>query len=271
MNKSNSRIINISIFVFVLILGFIIAEYAFRAMLFSEYKAFDNLKNPGDYCNSDIHEDYWKLFYKFNEEYRPPENPHPLLGWKGGFHPESYIHHAFRYLGNKKPVLLFGDSFARCVDQSKCFQEILNNDDEFTNDNYLLNYGVGGYGVGQISLLSQKVIPLFKNPFVVFSLLTYDLDRSVLSVRTGQKPYYKIENDSLKLCGIPINSNPKEFFDSNPPEITSYLFNKFLFSNLNFLPKNITSYLIGEKEDIKNKIEVNESILLDVVNRLKKK
>ena len=125
MRKTKSRIINISLFIFVLFVGFIFSEFVFRSILFSENKAFEKLRNPGDYADPDIGENYWKLYYQFDGKNKPPKNPHPLLGWIGFFNPKSYIHNDFRYLKDKRPILLFGDSFAMCVQESKCFQEIL--------------------------------------------------------------------------------------------------------------------------------------------------
>jgi hypothetical protein len=176
-------------------------------------------------------DDYWKLYFMFGGKYKPPETPHPLLGWVGRFDRETYTHAEYAGIADKRPVLLYGDSFASCaVDQ--CFQGILNSDSGFSQNHFLLNYGVGGYGVDQIFLLYQKSIEQYENPFVILSMLTEDLDGSALAVRTGQKPFYRLINNSLALSGIPIDPSPQSFFSKNPPGITSYLFRMFIHSNL---------------------------------------
>ncbi|MBL0020790.1 MAG: hypothetical protein IPP17_31250 [Bacteroidetes bacterium] len=54
-------------------------------------------------------------------------------------------------------------------------------------------------------LLCRKTAP-YQKPLVVFGLLTTDLDRTILPARSGQKPYYDIENGKLTLKGLPVES-----------------------------------------------------------------
>lgn len=134
----------------------------------------------------------------------------------------------------KRKILICGDSYIMCQNDSiQCFDEVLNADTTFNKNNILLNYGVGGYGVDQIYLLFANTIDKFEKPFVIFSIMPTDMDRSLLSVRTGQKLYFTEEGDSLKLNGIPIDSVPDHFFEENQPQITSYLLNRFTHSKLN--------------------------------------
>ena len=235
-------LVNILILFVSVFIALFVGELAFRAVIFSGSEIFKNLRNPENYASSNNESDYWKLSYEFGGEYKPPKNPHPLLGWIGNFDRETLMHNDAGKLNNRRPVILYGDSYAQCVAEALCFEDFLNNDSAFLKEHYFLNYGVGGYGVDQISLLYKNTIDKFEKPFVVFSLMNYDIDRSILSVRTGQKPYFEIENDSLVLRGTPINQNPEEFFEENPIKIKSLLFRKFLYSKLNFLPDWFTSY-----------------------------
>ena len=77
-----------------------------------------------------------------------------------------------------------------------CFEEILNGDPEFSRENYLLNYGVAGYGVDQIYLLFEQSLELYRRPLVVVSLLRTDLDRTILS---DQKPHFEPHEGKLVL------------------------------------------------------------------------
>src|SRR5206468_4069082 len=83
---------------------------------------------------------------------------------------------------------------------------------------------------------------------------------------TGQKPFFWINYyGDLELKGIPINPNPEEFFKQHPPDITSYMYARFLHSNLN---KFIS--FSEEKEQAKTKIkELNERIILRADSMLK--
>jgi hypothetical protein len=267
MKKMPSSI-NLIIFLLYLSLCFVFAEIGFRIILFSNIKTFDKLRNP-DYFTDYDSDDYWKLYYLFGGQYKPPKQTHPLLGWIGDFSRDSYIHNKIEDIGHRRPVLLYGDSFAACVGGVLCFQDILNKDETFSKAHYLLNYGVGGYGIDQIFLLFQQSIYHYDDPFVVISLMTLDLDRSILSVRTGQKPFFQIEDNDLKLHGIPINPNPDAFFSANPPQIKSYLYRRIIYSR--YLPAQMASLLRHDNDHIRKKIQINEKIILEIVRELRSK
>jgi len=264
-------IINILLLLATISIALLLAEYAFRRMVFSENKAFAFLKDPsiysppieyqGDYF---FEEDYWKLLYEFNQQINVA-HPHPIMGWTGNFSIESLIHYENNLLKGRKAVLLYGDSFAMCVDEVDCFEDILNSDSTFSSTLYLLNYGVGGYGVDQIYLLFKESVDNYENPFVVFSLLTTDMDRSALKIRDAQKPYFVFEDNEIKLQGVPITLSSKEFFDKNPPDIKSYLWRKFQSSPIYPFDKEEIS---GE-DYAENILAINEYILQKAFAKLK--
>ena len=243
-------------------LSLVAAEYIFRWMIFSKHQLFSHLKDPGLYADNPS-DDYWKLYFQFDGPIKPPANPQPLLGWGGRFDRDNYEHRYTKNAGNKRPVLIYGDSFVLCVDSVECFEEILNNDSAFKEKNYLLNYGAPGYGVDQIYLLCSLSIKKYTNPFVVVSIMPTDMDRCMLSVRTGQKPYFTNEDGTLVLKGVPINPKPEAFFKENPPAISSYLYSRFLHSSLNGF--------IHENENDKRQIicDLNEKIILKADSELK--
>jgi hypothetical protein len=250
-----------------IIISLITAEAVFRCLIFSPSSPFKQLKDPGKYAKIST-DDYWKLYYEFGGGYRPPEHPHPYLGWIGNFDRKTFAHRDIQLAGNKKKVLIYGDSFIMCVhDSIQCFDEILNSDTAFSKEKFLISYGVGGYGVDQMYLLFSKTIDRFEKPFVVFSIMPADMDRSILSVRTGQKPYFVVDNDSLKVSGIPIDSVSEHFFKDNPPDISSYMWRRFINSSLNpyydSLPTNT---------ELRNKIlTLNKKIILETYTEIKKR
>ena len=250
-----------------------IAEIGFRAFLFSDAPLFSKLREPSIYAkiypddfSQIFSDDYWKLYYLFGGSEKPPKNPHPLLGWVGDFDRETLTHNQTGQIKKRRPVLLYGDSFAQCV-EADCFQDQLNQDSTFAKDHYFLNYGVGGFGVGQIYTLFTETVNKYEKPFVVFSLMTRDLERTPLTNRIGQKLYFEIENGNLAQKGTPINSDPKQFFDKNRPKITSYIFRLFksrIFKS-DHLSKNETcSY----KEKIRT---LNSNIIQQTIKELKEK
>lgn len=205
----------------------ILSEMAFQKVIFGNWEKAEPLREAALYADiyDDPHEviltdEYWQLYYKFGGQFQPPENPQTLLGWVGHFDRHTLRHNDHEKAKGKIPILFFGDSFSICVG-AKCFEEILNEDSTFASKYYLLNYGVGGYGVDQIYLLAREVIPMYENPIVFFGLMTRDMDRNILKFRTGQKPYFEIKNDQLVLKNTPINPNPSEYVEENFPYIQS--------------------------------------------------
>lgn len=240
------------------------AEYVFRFLIFNENSILKELKDPGKYANI-YTDDYWKLYYRLDGGHPPPKVPHPILGWKGFFEQDTYVHRDEEMVQGRRKVLLYGDSFAMCIDSVKCFEDILNTDSVFSKDHYLLNYGVGGYGVDQIYLLCSLSFKIHENPFVVISILPNDMDRSILKVRTGQKPYFELVNNELELRGVPINPDPAEYYEQNPPGIKSYIYARAVNSNLNpnFDPDHMPA-------DLKEKsLRLNEKIITALNEMLK--
>lgn len=265
-----NRILNLLLLLVTLIVCLGLGEIAYRAILFGDNKKFESLRKPDLYADYFSDDDYWKLYHTFGGEFGPPDTPHALLGWVGRlFDRQSLSHSEGKNVGKKRPVLLYGDSFAECVNGADCFQNILNNDSAFGQENYLLNYGVGGYAVDQITLLCKQTYKRFDKPIVVLSVMTSDLDRTVLTNRIGQKPYYEIRNDSLQLRGVPIESDPEKFFEEHPPRIKSYLWRRLLYTPRNPLPDYIKAKL--KHEDAKNnyKAVLNERVLQDIVDELR--
>ena len=261
---------NIILILFSTSLTIFLLELLLRFMLFSNVPAFKSLRVARNYAvyiknphEDFLNEDFWKLNYLFNRRFNLT-NPHPLLGWTGQFDFNTYEHRDESRLNGRRPVLLYGNSFAQCVDTVECFEDIFNADPVFTSGHYLLNYGVGGYGVDQICLLFEHTVERFTDPFIIFSLLTTDMDRCMLSVRDAQKPYFIIGEEGLELKGTPITLSSEEYFKQNRPEITSYIFNRLRNSKIYpFHPSEKT-----REEYIDRLLELNTLILERVLTEL---
>ena len=250
-------------------LALCVAEWVFRKVLFGENPAFAALRDPGKYSDPFDEADNWKLYYLFGGEYRPPEHPHPLLGWIGDFGPHSLMHNRINEVHGRRPVLLYGDSYAQCMPEVSCFQDILNVDSSFSREHYLLNYGVGGFGVDQIALLCENTVGRYETPVVIFSLMTTDLDRTPLDWRTGQKPLFTEVNGELRLSGVPIDPAPAHYIATHGVGIRSYLWRRFLFSDANILPKGLSDRLLHKARYREEKIALNTRILDRVVDSLR--
>ena len=264
-----STLIKIALLLGSTLLALCMAEWVFRKVLFGENPAFAALRDPGKYSDPFNEADNWKLYYLFGGEYHPPEHPHPLLGWIGDFGPKSLMHNRINEVHGRRPVLLYGDSYAQCMPEVSCFQDILNADTAFSREHYLLNYGVGGFGVDQIALLCENTVQRYERPVVVFSLMTTDLDRTPLDWRTGQKPLFTEVDDALHLTGIPIDPDPAHYIATHGVGIRSYLWRRFLFSNANILPQGATDRLLSKTRHRKEKVALNTRILERVVDSLR--
>jgi hypothetical protein len=242
-------------------------ELGLRAALFGGGQPFESLRRAARYADPDGDEDCWKLEYRFGPRFPPPRHPHPVLGWVGRFSPDTYAHDDEGRLAGRRPVLLYGDSFAACAPGVRCFEEILGADPAFAEEHLLLNYGVGGYGVDQILLLLQRSIERYEDPFVVLSLMTLDLDRSVLTVRTGQKPRFGLEDGELVLDSPPIEPDAAAFFDAHPPGIRSYVYRGLLYSRL--MPRGVRAWLTGERASIARKEELNGALIRELLREVR--
>jgi len=178
------------------------AEFAFRALLFSEAPFVKPLQKAGLYADCTSSDDYWKLLYLFPGHDEPSgaryqrgskvSHYDSQLGWVNSLiSPETYRHTDAADLGSRTPILLYGDSFAQCRTRpDECFQGLVNGDPQLNSTHRLLNYGVWGYGLDQIYLLYRKTIDLYEDPIVGISSLPEDMDRAVLTVRDAPKPHF---------------------------------------------------------------------------------
>jgi len=244
------------------------AELSFRQLLFGNYPWFSRFRHATHYAHP-LSEDYWKLLVMFREDAEPPPLPHQLLGWTGRyFSGETYVHNDTHNLGNKRPVLLFGDSFSLCLWSDRCFQDFVNTDETLSKEYYLLNYGVVGYGLDQIVLLMEQALERYENPYVIFAFNTLDLDRAMLKTRFQLKPHFELTAGNLKLH-TPPQVNIFQYIEAQPPEITSYLAR--LVTQRQFFPKTIRDKLIGKNNQRKHTRKLSKKILDRGINELRRR
>jgi hypothetical protein len=96
--------------------------------------------------------------------------------------------------------------------------------------------------------------------------MTEDVDRSVLSVRIGQKPYFELRDDALVLSGVPVGADPAAFFAAHPPRIRSYLWRLAL--HLRWVPPPVRDWVTGEDAKTARKIDVGRRLLEAIIDEL---
>jgi hypothetical protein len=202
--RARTRLLRIGLVLFAAAALF---ELGVRAVLlggwFADRRELDFLREPGAYAShrEDLH---WQLLLHLDRKgvYRlDPFNYDELLGWlpvevEAG----TYEHAARRELAGRRPVLLFGDSYAACAGSpGRCFEQLMA-ESELAERFVLVNYGCGGYGVDQIHLLLERSLPLWvdEDPIVLVGvLLDDDLDRARMELRGWTKPRLALRDGAL--------------------------------------------------------------------------
>ncbi len=214
-----------------LLLGTVVAEMNFRHWLFSDASVGSIQRSPHFYADYRTDDLYWKLYRRWG-----PQNTHftlhSKLGWVGNFNPNTFRHYEEFHIRKRQTVLMFGDSFVSCEGEVICFEELLDQSTNMTDEYGILNYGVGGYGIDQIFLLMKEVLPLYPDAIVVIGIMTMDIDRAHLSVREAPKPRF-VERD-----GAFFVDQPEEKGDL---EVPSLLYRRLLYSSV--VPQDVRAVL----------------------------
>ena len=217
-----------------LLAGPFLAEGMLRWLLFSQSALAERLgarlREPSLFVASPNTDDYTTLFARFalGARLQPGIPPYadPELGWIGAeIDPRTYRHAAEERIAGRRPVLLYGSSFAGCAGHERgCFEELLE-DSELGERYGLLNYSVSGHGVDQNLLLLRKSVDLYaaRDPVVVLAfVLESDMDRATLSYFTRPKPRFRARDDGEFVLEPPDGLDLADYLERHPPSIRSY-------------------------------------------------
>lgn len=185
-------------------------------------------------------DEYWRLQHTLDGTRQVIGQADPLVGWRSQVIREGkYAHRRRSKSKGRRPVLMYGDSFTAGVTaEEDCWPGLLERS-ELSRAMYLLNYGVGGYGVDQMLVLLRATIDRWseRDPLVIIGILVDDdLDRCTLTARTGPKPWFEIDEQGELVSHPPALADPPPIA---PPEpgITSYLW-RWLTRSSGFLPES---------------------------------
>jgi hypothetical protein len=203
-------------------------ELTLRALLFGTAPTLRRwgapLRVEGRYA-AENSVDEWKLRALFHRRgQRVHRNYDPIVGYRKKAVLASYRHVGERHLEGRRPVLLYGDSFAACVAEAGPRWEGLLEQSDLADRFAILNYGVGGYGLDQAILLLEQSVDhyLDDDPVVILSFLVDDdLHRCLLPLREHPKPFFTLDEGRLVLHPAPPLS-AKGFVREYPPAISSY-------------------------------------------------
>lgn len=232
----------------VLLLGLVATEFAVRRLVWSESDLGEPLRRAWRYAAKN-EDEYWKLLYLFGES-SPRDSTElydPLLGWVSEeVEPVTRRHSDAASVGERRPVLLYGDSFAQCMtEDADCFQGLFATS-PLAPTHWLLNYGVGGFGLDQIYLMMRETLPdwIERDPIVVVGVMVDDdMDRSLLTIRDWPKPRLVSTASGWDVEGV-VPESKTAYLDEHPVRIASYLW-KGLVQGSSVLPKGLRDVLSG--------------------------
>jgi hypothetical protein len=260
----------------VFIVGLCAAELALRFLLFSDHPAIvartRALRKPMNFAGRTHDDEYWKLVHAFRGENPSRTVPRDsLLGWvRKDVTPLTYEHRQAADLRGRRPLLVFGDSFANCViGQEECWEGFMQRS-RLDQQYRVVNYVTGGYGFDQTILMMRAALPLYLelDPVVVVTLLIdADLERSTLRCRELPKPHFSVDaGGQLVLDGAVAASWP-EFLAAHPIQIKSFLWS-FLLHGTDVLPRKWVSRLTHAGAKIAASQELNRELLELAVSEL---
>jgi hypothetical protein len=243
-----------------------VLEGVLRLALFSETFAVPALRQPWRYADSGYEDDFWKLAFLFRagEKAQRVGRLDPVLGWApetGPGNPFGLISdRPYRVEDLRRPVLFYGDSFVAGA-TPEISARIPQQLGHLMPQRSVLNYGVGGFGVDQIYLRFRESAGQFRDAVALAGILTQDLDRGILAIRTGQKPYFDLEAGRLALRGLPILASTRAYVEAHPPQIRSYLWRLVTFRLRPLLPEALFDRLFGFDALHEKKLAVNRALI----------
>ena len=261
MSKLRGIVLNVALTIGSLLFVFVSAELLIRTVLFVDGMPSLGLRDPWRYADADLDDDYWKLTYLWRSASHAQAvgSVDTDLGWNARITADDplgiYAKEPYSVEDFVRPVLFYGDSFVGGPDNIP--QKL----DPHLPDRPVLNLGVGGYGVDQTFLKFDKTASLFADPTVLFGILTYDLDRSVLGIRTHQKPYFLLQDGELVLHNTPVLPTTDEYIGRSPLEIRSYFFRFVAFRLRGLIQPEKFNALLGYTENENRKRSINRAIL----------
>jgi hypothetical protein len=215
-------------------------------------------------------EDYWSLQLVLGHpKLLSAPTPDAEIGWIGNVQPGTYALRDEPSIGGRRPVLLFGDSYAQCATRPEaCFPALLE-ESELGREYVLLNYGVGGYGLDQILLLLRRVLPRFaeRKPLVVISLmLDDDFTRSLLGLRCWPKSRAYLEQGTLRI-DPPSTLDPLEYVRAHPVHALSWAWRLFVYRD-GIVPRALQEPLRDHGSSIAERVAVNRALLETIAAEL---
>lgn len=247
---------------------FLIIEIALRALIALN---LGGLRNPDIYFNSGVDDRYWQyrlIWTDFAESGDGVLDPN--LGWA----PKSTAENPFGLIRSNleqgqpidtisPAILFFGDSFvqAHTAPADAIPQQI----GLLLPDTNVYNLGVRGYGVDQIYLRMRQTAAEFEEPTLLFGILSFDLDRSILNVRSAPKPRLSFEDGAMTVHNVPFSQTAEEWIGDHPPRTISFA-STLVRRVISLSQANGAGLAFGPEERVAEKEQLNREIMDHAAN-----
>ncbi len=234
--------------------GLLLAEGFLRWLLFSDGELAQRwgarYRDAGLYVPTTYGDEYAKLHFLLTppDARWKPGNPHPELGWiKSTIDPSTLLHADLGHLGERRPLLLYGSSFAACSGATgSCFEDLLERTD-LSSRFSLLNYAVTAFGLDQAMLMLARTLEHYAelDPVVVMGFVVEsDLERLMMSFYFAPKPRFLSSSEDRRLV-LPDMLDPAAYVERHPPQIASYLL-RYLVHGVHVLPSRVARLWFDE-------------------------
>ena len=212
--------------------GCALAEGGLRLLLFRDVGGLEDLthavRRPELFADLHREDLYWKLRRTWlpPAERSAPNDPMPVTGWVSpAIDPRTLVQADEAAIGERRPILLYGDSYALCLTPAEfSWQALLERSPE-GRTHALVNFGTAAFGMDQALILLESTIGRFagRNPLVVFGIfLEEEADRSLLGCRNYPKPRSELVDGKLVLHPLE-ETDSESWWAHHPPNVASYL------------------------------------------------
>jgi len=204
-----------------LALGVLLLELTLRVLTSTSTEAGLRMRR------AELYTDRWSDPLYFQLDQRWHNLPGPLLpqvadarlGWSfDQIDHESYVAPGEDDLDERRPVLLFGDSYTACMtDDANCFEGWMERS-PMGATHRIFNYGVHGYGIDQIALLAGYALEHWRGRNAIVAIGIFvddDLDRAWLDHRGWPKPRFELDEAGRLIEPGPVPS-PEQYEREHP-------------------------------------------------------
>jgi hypothetical protein len=248
-----------------LLLGVLALEGTLRLFVYTDVAWGQRWRQPWMYADRWNDPFYFQLnqFLTHDPAPLPPLLADARLGWiHDGMDRQHFSDPHEVQLEGRRPVLLFGASFVRCMtNEENCFEGWMERSAQ-GREFAVLNYGVRGYGIDQTAMLVRLAIPHWRDRNALIAVGIFvedDLDRTILDFRGWPKPRFELDAKG-QLIEPGVVPTPEQYEALHPMWAHSLAWG-WLVHQSHLIPTPIQRWLAGTSSKTTEKRRLADAIL----------